>query len=222
MTEWDGVDGGPNDEPTGELPAVEPAGDLPVVEPSAPPTAPDAWAAPPRSTPRHGRTMLVAALVGALIAGGVGAAITTAVRQGSSSTNGTQAAQRSSPGTATSPGNSSSGSSSGSSPGSSTSRGTADVSAISARVNPAVVDIVSTFSDGGSGAGTGMVLTSSGEVLTNNHVIANATSIRVQIGGTGATHTATVLGYDVADDVALLQIQGVSGLKTVTLADSGK
>ena len=44
-------------------------------------------------------------------------------------------------------------------------------------------------------------------MLTNNHVIADATSIKVDIGGTGNTHTAKVIGYDVADDVALIKIR---------------
>ncbi len=74
----------------------------------------------------------------------------------------------------------------------------------------------------GRAAGTGIVISSSGEVLTNNHVIADATSIKVDIGGTGNTHDATVVGYDVADDVALVQIQGVSNLKTVDLGDPSK
>src|SRR5207244_192899 len=68
-------------------------------------------------------------------------------------------------------------------------------------------------------AGTGLVLTSSGEILTNNYVIRGATSISVTISG-GDTHTATVIGADPADDVALLQVQGVSGLSTVSLASS--
>src|SRR5438270_4402537 len=71
-------------------------------------------------------------------------------------------------------------------------------------------------------AGTGMVLTSSGEVLTNNHVIRGATTIRIVIPQTHRTYTARVLGYDVADDVALLKLQGASGLKTVQLGDSSK
>ena len=70
------------------------------------------------------------------------------------------------------------------------------------------------------GAGTGMVLTSSGEVLTNNHVIEGATRIEVRIPGRSSTYRADVVGADPADDVALLQIEGVSGLPTVTFADS--
>jgi len=64
-----------------------------------------------------------------------------------------------------------------------------------------------------------MIVTSSGQVLTNNHVIEGATSILVTISGYG-TRRATVVGADPSDDVALLQVSGVSGLPTVELADS--
>src|SRR5437773_753225 len=75
---------------------------------------------------------------------------------------------------------------------------------------------------GGSAARTGMVLTSSGEVLTNNHVIRGATSIKVTAVATGRTYTAKVVGTDPADDVAVLQLQGASGLKTIGTTDSSK
>jgi S1-C subfamily serine protease len=64
-----------------------------------------------------------------------------------------------------------------------------------------------------------MVISSSGEVLTNNHVIENAESINVEIGGDGKEHAATVIGYDVADDVALVKIQNVSGLDTIPIGN---
>jgi S1-C subfamily serine protease len=67
-----------------------------------------------------------------------------------------------------------------------------------------------------------MVLTSSGLVLTNNHVIDQATSVTATLVTSGKTYTAKVLGYDSTDDVALLQLVGASGLKTVTLSDSSK
>jgi S1-C subfamily serine protease len=70
--------------------------------------------------------------------------------------------------------------------------------------------------------GTGVVITSSGEVLTNNHVIAGATSISVTDLGNGRTYSATVVGTDVAHDIAVLQLQGASGLKTITVGDSSK
>jgi S1-C subfamily serine protease len=71
-----------------------------------------------------------------------------------------------------------------------------------------------------SAAGTGMVLTSSGEVLTNNHVIRGATTIKIVVPNTGRTYTARVLGYDVADDVAVLQAVGASNMSTVTTSTS--
>jgi S1-C subfamily serine protease len=74
----------------------------------------------------------------------------------------------------------------------------------------------------GAAAGTGIVLSSDGEVLTNNHVIRGSTSVRVAIPGTGRSYTAKVVGYDVADDVALLQLNGASNLRTATLGDSTK
>ena len=71
-----------------------------------------------------------------------------------------------------------------------------------------------------SAAGTGMVLMPSGEVLTNNHVIRGSTSIHVVVPGTGARYRATVVGYDVGADVAVLQVEGVSNMATVTTGDS--
>ena len=70
--------------------------------------------------------------------------------------------------------------------------------------------------DGGKAAGTGMVLTSDGEVVTNHHVVAGATSIKVKVMSTGKTYTAKVVGTDAKDDVAVLQLVGASGLSTVT------
>lgn len=76
---------------------------------------------------------------------------------------------------------------------------------------------ISTTLDYGSGeaAGTGMVLTSDGEVLTNHHVVEGATEISVEIASTGETYEAQVVGYDAATDVALLQLKDASGLSTV-------
>jgi S1-C subfamily serine protease len=73
---------------------------------------------------------------------------------------------------------------------------------------------------GSAAAGTGMVLTSSGEVLTNNHVISGATTIKVVVPTTGRSYTARVLGYSRSADVALLQLQGASNLKTVSVSST--
>ena len=69
-------------------------------------------------------------------------------------------------------------------------------------------------------AGTGMVLTSSGRILTNNHVIAGATTIRVVVPNTRYRYAARVLGYDIADDLAVLQLRGAKNLRTVTIGSS--
>lgn len=98
----------------------------------------------------------------------------------------------------------------------------AQASAATAEQQVGVVTIDSTLGyQNGESAGTGMVLTSDGLVLTNNHVIAGATSIEVTVESTGKTYTATVLGADPSADVALLQLQDASGLQTVTLDDDG-
>jgi S1-C subfamily serine protease len=74
---------------------------------------------------------------------------------------------------------------------------------------------------GGQAAGTGMVLTSSGEILTNNHVIRGATDIKVVVPNTGQSYSAQVIGYDVSHDVAVLRVNGASNLKTISQGDSG-
>jgi S1-C subfamily serine protease len=63
-----------------------------------------------------------------------------------------------------------------------------------------------------------MILTSAGEVLTNNHVVAGATSLTVTVVATGQTYQASVVGVDPAEDVAVVQMQGASGLDTVTVS----
>ena len=94
-------------------------------------------------------------------------------------------------------------------------------SQVAQRVDPALVDIVTTMgAQGASAAGTGIVLTSDGEVLTNNHVIRGATSIKVTDVGNGRTYTAMVVGYDASRDVAVIQLQNASGLTTANLGDS--
>jgi S1-C subfamily serine protease len=95
-----------------------------------------------------------------------------------------------------------------------------NTAAIASQVDPALVDIETTLAQGGAAAGTGMVVSSSGLVLTNNHVIENATTINVQIVGSRQTYSATVLGYSVTDDVALLKLQNASGLKTISTGNS--
>jgi S1-C subfamily serine protease len=97
------------------------------------------------------------------------------------------------------------------------------VSSIAKTLTPAVVDIQTTINSSsgtGQAAGTGMIVTSSGEVLTNNHVVEGATTISVTISGRAQAVSATVVGVDPVHDVAVLQLQGVSNLPYVSLGNS--
>ncbi|MGH9016923.1 MAG: S1C family serine protease, partial [Acidimicrobiales bacterium] len=107
--------------------------------------------------------------------------------------------------------------------GSSGSGNPAATTAIAAKVDPALVDInvVLSYQDE-SAAGTGQVLTSSGLVLTNNHVVDEATSISATDIGNGKTYSASVVGYDRTGDLAVIQLHNASGLSTVTIGDSSK
>jgi S1-C subfamily serine protease len=99
--------------------------------------------------------------------------------------------------------------------------GASDTGTIAAKVDPGVVDITTRLGfAGGEAAGTGMVLTSSGYALTNNHVIAGATSISVTDVGNGQTYDATVVGTDKTEDIAVVKLVGASGLKTVSIGNS--
>jgi S1-C subfamily serine protease len=98
---------------------------------------------------------------------------------------------------------------------------TDQASALRRQVSPGLVDVTAELpSQNAIGAGTGIVLSSSGEVLTNNHVIAGAASLKVTDIGTGRSYPATVIGYDQVHDIALLRMRGASGLRTATLGDS--
>ncbi|HWF14713.1 MAG TPA: trypsin-like peptidase domain-containing protein [Acidimicrobiales bacterium] len=101
------------------------------------------------------------------------------------------------------------------------SSGPSDVSAIADKVDPGLVDINTTLGyQQEQAAGTGIVLTSGGFVLTNNHVIDGATSISVTDVGNQKTYTASVVGYDRTADVAVLQLHNASGLQTANLGNS--
>jgi len=105
-------------------------------------------------------------------------------------------------------------------PGSTGSTGTAVAAATEATADQlvGVVDIVTVLGyENAEAAGTGMVLTSDGEILTNNHVVEGATSITVTVLSTGESYTATVVGTDPGDDVAVLQLSDASGLDTVQI-----
>ncbi|MEZ5142950.1 MAG: trypsin-like peptidase domain-containing protein [Acidimicrobiales bacterium] len=90
---------------------------------------------------------------------------------------------------------------------------------VAATVSAGVVNIQSLLPDG-VGAGTGMVLTDSGEILTNNHVVDGAEAIEVTVVATGASYSAQIVGTDPRQDVALIKLEGASGLTTIPLGDS--
>ena len=107
--------------------------------------------------------------------------------------------------------------------GGSTSTGGTLSAATIARLDSSIVDITAdTASPGGQVAGTGMIITSNGEVLTNNHVIDDTINIRAQIDGTGPEYQVKVIGYDLSDDVALVQLVGASNLPTIPIGNSSK
>jgi S1-C subfamily serine protease len=176
----------------------------------------------PARPPRRPRTILSAVLAGLLLlSGGIGIGWGLTRNLGTSSSQTSQTSQNPQEPIKTAP-----------SASSSTSQNLS-LQAIEASVDPAIVDVTSIFdpadlgtgSSSGSarrseGAGTGMIVTSSGQVLTNNHVIAGSTSLKVSIEGRSGTYDAEVLGADPSHDVALIQIEGVSGLPTVTLGDA--
>jgi S1-C subfamily serine protease len=94
-------------------------------------------------------------------------------------------------------------------------------SQIETQIDPGLVDVVATLGyEEAESAGTGLVLTPSGEILTNNHVIEGATSITVTDVGNGQSYKARVVGYDENKDVAVLRLRGASGLRTVKLGNS--
>jgi S1-C subfamily serine protease len=111
--------------------------------------------------------------------------------------------------------------SSGSGSGSSNGSGPSDADAIASKVDPGLVDINTTLGyQQEQAAGTGIVLSGNGIILTNNHVIDGATSISVTDIGNHKTYTASVVGYDRTKDIAVLQLHNASGLQTATLGNS--
>ena len=99
-----------------------------------------------------------------------------------------------------------------------------NTNAVAGKVEPGVVDITSALNyQSETAEGTGMVLNSNGLVLTNNHVINGANTVKATLVGSGnKSYTAQVVGYDATSDVALLQLEGASGLKTVSVGNSSQ
>ena len=93
--------------------------------------------------------------------------------------------------------------------------------AVVSAVRPGLVDISSNLGyQGSQAAATGMVISSDGLVLTNNHVITDTTQLYAKVLATGKQYPAKWLGYDSADDVAVIKLVGAHNLRTVPLGDS--
>ncbi|WP_030771237.1 S1C family serine protease [Streptomyces sp. NRRL F-2664] len=154
-----------------------------------------AHAAPARRATRPATLLTAVALVAALVGGGAAAAVQQLTDRGSAGAgggvSGTNVSQSS----------------------------TGTVSGIAEQVGPSVVRI-DTRTASGQGTGSGIVLTADGEIATNNHVIDGATGIQVTLSD-GRTYSARTVGTDPDKDLALIKLQGASGLKPAKLGDSG-
>jgi S1-C subfamily serine protease len=216
--------------PLPSQPAYPPAASAPPPPPPPPPGSagvPGApgWGAPPPVPPRaverreraSRRRSLTALAVACFLACAAVLGYSIGANNGSTTSNATgvfptQQQVPNSPGTG--------GSSNGSSGGSGSSQNSSiDVNSIASKISPSIVNLTSAL-NGGEAAGTGIVISSSGLVLTNNHVIASSNDLQAEIGGNGQEHPAKVLGYDIQNDVALVQVEGVSGLDAATLGTS--
>ena len=102
------------------------------------------------------------------------------------------------------------------------SAGDIDVAAVAAAVGPSVVTVSATVSDGqlaGEAVGTGVVISTDGEILTNAHVVAGAEEVRVRFSGNTEPTPATVIASDPDNDLALLRVDIDAELPAATLAD---
>jgi len=214
--------------------SVQPAQSQPAAQPAAPALQPGQHPAPTWASPESGglppygegpspigfepapaksgknRTLITAAIIAALVGGGVGAGVSYAVR-GNSNNDVTSSTAINSSGLDTSSANATA------------------VTAVAKKVLPSVVTITveatSTNSSSTSSGdiGTGVILSSTGEILTNNHVISAAAAggytITVTFDG-GANAQATIVDRDATSDLAVIQASNVSGLTPATLGDS--
>jgi S1-C subfamily serine protease len=166
-------------------------------------------AGPPRKPRRVTRLLTFLAVAVVVAAAGAGFGVTLAVGQPAARVTATSLPRaRAVPSPATSPS------------GGATTR-PVGVQDVVNKVEPSLVVINTTLKySSEAAAGTGMVINSDGLVLTNNHVIENSTKITATVTTTGKTYPATVIGYDETNDVALIRLQGATGLHTIPIGNS--
>ena len=195
------MDQGPSFEMPGATTETYPAPGWGAPPPPQPPPSPPR---PPQRSPSSASWVLagiVGALVGALVSGGI---VAIAV----------DSRTKNAPATVTRPSNSVT------QPG--------DIASILAKVEPAVVSISTRgFAQGdffdvvpSEGAGTGMIVTPDGDVVTNAHVVSGASQIKVKLATGEKVYDARLVGADTSADVALLHIQGADRLPTVKVGRS--
>ena len=176
------------------------------------------YATPPPPHSRFGRFLAYVAV--AVLAAGAGAGAAITLNHSGSGGSAASSANSGLGGSAANPFGDGNGANPGSGPSVPSSL---NVQELQNKVDPGIVDVTSQLKyNDATAEGTGMIISSSGLVLTNNHVIDQATSVSATLVESGRTYTAKVVGYDSTDDVALLQLVGASGLPTVTLGDSAK
>ncbi len=200
-------------------PVPPPGGWTPPINPTAIPfsypppadaTYPGGTPPPGRRSPGGMRSWLPVALVAAVVGGAIGAGV-TALANNSNDTNASNITIHESS----------------AAPGAAVLSGNVTIPQLVSRVIPAVVSI-DVKSNGNEDEGTGMIITSTGEVLTNNHVIelfsqgGNTGTITVTEYGQTKALPSTLVGFDQSKDVALLKINNASNLPTVTFGNSGK
>ena len=176
---------------------------------------PAGWGSPDPPEPSRHRGRFLVYLAVAALAASIGAGVTVAVDHHGSGASSGGISSSDVPG----PGSNAAGS------GSKSAR--LNRAMVEKKVEPGLVDITSTLKYSSETAvGTGMIISSSGLVLTNNHVIDQATNVQAKLVDQGSesamSYPARIVGYDQADDVALLQLQGAAGLPTVSFGNSAQ
>ncbi|MFF3399181.1 S1C family serine protease [Streptomyces sp. NPDC002659] len=152
---------------------------------------------PPRAKAKRPVALIAAVAISAAVIGGGASALVQQLTDGNTGSSGSAV-----PGTTVAQ----------------SSKGT--VAGVAQAVSPSIVEINATSSAGQS-TGSGVIITADGEIITNNHVVAGADSVKVRLS-TGKTYTAEVVGTDPGKDLALIKLKGASGLKAAALGDSSK